>query len=187
MDDQPGDCSHVRHLLVDRDGVLNQEAPGQLVCRREDWRWEQGVHRAMSLLAQHGILVSIVTNQSAVSRGELDEHDLRILHDWVTSELRRSGVSVVGVFYCPHGRNARCSCRKPAPGLLLDAIAASGIDIASTVLVGDDLRDLEAAAAVGVRSVLVRTGKGAAAEVEAKWGMTVVDDLHSAVRLLIDA
>lgn len=183
---QPGEDGRVRHLLVDRDGVLNREEPGRLVHRAEDWRWEHGAHQALELLARHGTVVSVVTNQSAVSRGELDVQDLRALHEWLTAELEGHGVTVVGVFTCVHDRDARCRCRKPAPGLLLDAIAASGIAPQHTALVGDDLRDLDAAEAAGVRSVLVRTGKGAASELKATRRITVTDDLHTAVRLLAD-
>lgn len=141
---------------------------------------------AIDLLARHGIAVSIVTNQSAVARGELDEQDLRILHEWLKADLVRHGVPVVGVFTCVHDRNSRCRCRKPAPGLLLDAMTASGIAPANTALVGDAIGDLDAADAAGVRSILVRTGKGIASEAEATRQVTVTDDLHAAVRLLLD-
>ncbi|MCZ7629282.1 MAG: HAD-IIIA family hydrolase [Microthrixaceae bacterium] len=184
MADQQVPGSRVDHLLVDRDGVLNREEPGRLVHRPEDWHWEPGARRAMELLAQRQTAVSVVTNQSAVARGELDKQDLRALHEWLTSELEHWGVAVVGVFSCLHDRDAGCHCRKPAPGLLLDAITASGIAPEHTALVGDDLRDLDAAEAAGVRSVLVRTGKGAASELKATRRITVTDDLHTAVRLL---
>lgn len=138
-------------------------------------------------MARHDIALSVVTNQSAVSRGQLQELELNVLHHWLSSQLEASGVQLVGVFACIHDRGDGCPCRKPAPGLLLDAIAASGIGPAMSALVGDDTCDLFAAEAAGVRSVLVRTGKGTASERQVTHPTTVVDDLHAAVRCLIDA
>lgn len=181
-----GNAGRVRHLLVDRDGVLNREDPHRAVHNPRDWKWETGALEALRLAVEHDLSVSIVTNQSAVARGEIDRDALDALHRWLAAQLEELGVRVVGVFACPHGRAGSCGCRKPRPGLLIEAIGACGIDPDATVMVGDDLRDLFAAEAAGVRSILVRTGKGASQQRFAPSGTVVADNLEAALRLLLD-
>lgn len=149
----------IAHLILDRDGVLNVERAAP-VASIADWEWERGVVSALRSLAASPITVSVVTNQSAVGRGLLRRGDLDVVHEWLVGRMQDIGVDVTGVFVCPHAPDDGCGCRKPRPGLVRDAVAASGVAASSTLLVGDDVRDIEAAAAAGVAAALVATGKG---------------------------
>ena len=154
-----------RHLIVDRDGVLNEEAAdGGYVLVPEAFRWLPGALAALARLRAAGVRVSVATNQSAVGRGLLSLADLERVHARMTREAAEAGGAIDAIFCCPHAPGEGCACRKPAPGLVTAAIRASGIDPGATLLVGDDHRDLAAGRGAGIAVALVRTGKGRATE-----------------------
>lgn len=171
----------VRHVILDRDGVLNEErGDGGYVERWSQWRWISGALQALGTLGAAGIRLSVVTNQAGVARGLVEQDELDAIHTRMTQDAAGAGGVISSVFVCPHTSNDGCDCRKPAPGLLLRAVAAAGIPPAATIAVGDDLRDLQAARAAGITAVLVRTGKGQLTE--AKIGyleVPVFDDLRA--------
>lgn len=151
----------VKHLILDRDGVLNEEAPDRGYVRSPaEWRWIPGALQALGMLARAGMRVSVATNQSGVNRGVMTSAELEAVHAFMRDAVARSGGDIAAVFVCPHAPEEACHCRKPAPGLIVAAIAQSGFDAAATLVVGDDVRDVEAARAAGVAAVLVATGKG---------------------------
>ena len=163
----------VEHVILDRDGVLNVEAPGGWVLRVQDWRWVPGARDALAILARSRTL-SVATNQSCVGRGLVARPAIDAVHDHLLAD---AGVTL-GVYCCPHAPSAGCACRKPAPGMLLQALAATGIPAERTVFVGDSTSDLEAARRAGVTPILVRTGKGRHTETTAPaTGVAVFDDL----------
>lgn len=178
----------IRHVILDRDGVLNREAAdGGWVHRPEDWVWETGALAGLRLLSDAGLRISVVTNQSGVGRGLFPTADVDAVHRHMLAEAQKHGCRIDEVFVCPHAPADNCPCRKPAPGLLAQAIEASGIAVGDTVLVGDAVRDLEAAEAAEVRPMLVRTGKGRETE-ERLDGRDVIifDDLPDAARAILN-
>jgi D-glycero-D-manno-heptose 1,7-bisphosphate phosphatase len=157
----------VRHLILDRDGVLNQEAPDHgYILRPEDFKWLPGSLQALVTLSGLGLRLSIASNQSAVGRGLMTPQDLDRVLAVMREQVRSAGARIDGVFVCMHAPGAHCDCRKPAPGLVRSALQESGIAAEHTLLVGDDVRDVEAARAAGVAAALVRTGKGRQAEAQ---------------------
>lgn len=173
------------HVVLDRDGVLNRESAGRAVRSSADWEWEQGALEALAMLAALGSDVSIVTNQSAVARGTISATGLVALHGWLADQLRSMGVNLLGIHACEHDDGDGCTCRKPLPGMVLDAIGSSSVPPERTVLIGDDARDLDAARSAGIRSVLVRTGKGRSVEASLDTD-AVFDDVRAAVVSLAD-
>lgn len=150
-----------RHVILDRDGVLNREAPdGGWVHRVDSWRWEDGALAGLKLLASAGIRISVATNQSGVGRGVFPSSDVDAVHKHMVDEAEKHGGRIDGIFVCPHAPSDNCRCRKPGPGLLEQAIEASGIAAGKTLFIGDAARDLEAARRAGVLPILVRSGKG---------------------------
>jgi D-glycero-D-manno-heptose 1,7-bisphosphate phosphatase len=151
----------VRHLILDRDGVLNREAPDSgYILRADDFQWLPGALGALAMLHKAGVRLSVATNQSALGRGLMGAEQLESIHSRMCEEAAGAGGPLDAVLFCPHAPGEHCDCRKPAPGLILAAMQASAIPAAQTLLVGDDVRDVEAARAAGVAAVLVRTGKG---------------------------
>ena len=159
------DPERTRHLIVDRDGVLNEEpADGDYVRAPEAFRWVPGSLEALARLHAAGVRISVATNQSGVGRGVMTLADLDRIHARMTREASAAGGAIDAIFCCPHAPGEGCACRKPAPGLVTAAIRASGIAPDATLLVGDAPRDLEAGRGAGIAVALVRTGKGRATE-----------------------
>lgn len=150
-----------RHLILDRDGVLNEEAPNRgYVTSPQQWRWIPGALVAIAMLHRSGVRLTVATNQSGVGRGYMTDADLAGVHARMLDDVAAAGGCIAAVYVCPHAPGAGCECRKPAPGLLQRAVTESGIPVCETLAVGDDLRDLDAARAAGIAAVLVLTGKG---------------------------
>jgi D-glycero-D-manno-heptose 1,7-bisphosphate phosphatase len=177
-----------KHIILDRDGVLNEEAPAAGYIREPaEFVWLPGALEALVTLRHAGAHLTVATNQSGVGRGLMSLAQLEAVHERMLTEAARHGVELDAVLFCPHAPGDGCDCRKPEPGLIRQAIALSGIAATESVVVGDDLRDLQAAARAGVSAVLVRTGKGRKAESQLN-GMKVpiYDDLPQAARALLE-
>ncbi|MEO7359700.1 MAG: HAD-IIIA family hydrolase [Gemmatimonadaceae bacterium] len=153
------------HVIVDRDGVLNVERPnGGFVVDWSHWEWLPGAIAGLRTLSALGAWISVVTNQSCIGRGLVGKEEVDNIHARMIEEARFGDAQIHRVFVCPHSPDDACYCRKPAPGMLLHAVTASGIPAEATFAVGDAIRDVEAARAAGIRAVLVRTGKGLRSE-----------------------
>jgi D-glycero-D-manno-heptose 1,7-bisphosphate phosphatase len=154
-------------VFLDRDGTILREVPYLDTPKRAELL--PGVAEALATLHRAGVLLVVVTNQSGVARGLLDEGVLLAIHQKIDAELAAHGARIDAYYHCPHHtvvgippHRRRCRCRKPLPGLLERAAEDFDIDLSRSAGVGDDLRDLQAFAALGLPSVLVGTGKGRA-------------------------
>jgi len=151
----------IRHVILDRDGVLNREAPESGYVRAPaEFHWLPGALEGLAVMRRAGLRLSVATNQSGVGRGLMSLEQLAAVHARMQAEAAAHGGALDAVLVCPHAPEDACACRKPAPGLIEAAIARSGIAAAESIVVGDDQRDLEAARRAGVAAALVRTGKG---------------------------
>jgi D-glycero-D-manno-heptose 1,7-bisphosphate phosphatase len=155
-----------RAVFLDRDGTVNEER--EYLFRIEDFTFIPGVPAAIRRLNEAGWLVVVVTNQSGVARGYYGEADVGRLHRHIQDELAAAGARIDGFYLCPHhpsegiGEYRRdCDCRKGRPGMLLQAAAELGIDLARSYMVGDKVADVEAAEGAGCTPLLVLTGYGA--------------------------
>jgi D-glycero-D-manno-heptose 1,7-bisphosphate phosphatase len=165
-----------RVALLDRDGTLNVKAPeGEYVTRPEDVVVLPGAAQAVRELNDAGVHVAVVTNQRCLSLGLLDEPGLQAVNAAVADALARAGAHVDAWYHCPHGLDDGCPCRKPLPGMLLDALRDAGAQPSEAVMVGDSASDVEAGRAAGVRTV--RLGEDGAPPADA-----AVEDLAAAVR-----
>jgi histidinol-phosphate phosphatase family protein len=143
-------------VILDRDGVLNQRAaPGEYVRNTDGFRWLPGALEALRALAHAGYLVIVASNQAGVSRGMLSAEALDAIDEKMRGDVRVAGGFIDAIYYCPHDWDAGCACRKPKPGLLFQAQRDFSLDLTRTYVLGDDPRDLEAAAAAGAPSRLV--------------------------------
>ncbi len=143
-------------IILDRDGVLNKKAPkAQYVCSWDDWEWIDGAKEAVSLLKKAGYRIIIVTNQAGIARGFMTESDMHNIHEQMRREFSQVDVDIDGIYYCPHGWDDGCKCRKPKPGMLFEAQRDFHLDLTKTYFIGDDERDQEAGNAAGCRTLLV--------------------------------
>ncbi len=150
-------------VFFDRDGVLNEDVA--YLYKIEDLRWVEGAREAVAFLTRAGYSIFIVTNQSGIARGYYTIPQMQELHDYMCREFAKLGGKIDGIYYCPHhpeGSVAEytciCDCRKPKPGMLLQAMQEHPIDKQQSFLIGDSKRDVEAAEAAGVKGYLFEGG-----------------------------
>jgi D-glycero-D-manno-heptose 1,7-bisphosphate phosphatase len=156
--------------FLDRDGILNNDQG--YVHRLDEFEWMSNAKEAVKILNDSGFFVFVVTNQAGVAHGYYTEADVINLHAWMTTELASVGAHVDGFYHCPHHPNGSipayrmvCSCRKPAPGLLIRAFAEWSVRRDGSFVIGDKISDLEAAAAAGIPGYLLQQNEDLAAVV----------------------
>jgi len=176
-------------IILDRDGVINEDSD-EYIKSPDEFIPIIGSLAAIAKLNQAGFTVVVATNQSGIARGYFDEATLQAMHGKLHTLLAAEDGNIDRIYYCPHGPDDDCDCRKPRPGMLNQILADYNLDPVNVVAVGDSLRDLQAAQAVGVKSILVRTGKGKKTEsqlpsVELLSGTPVFDNLADAVEDLL--
>lgn len=145
-----------RAIFLDRDGTLNEDLG--YVHRPEDWRWLPGVAEALARFRAAGWRLVVVSNQSGLARGYFAPGDLARLERWVAGELAPLGAAPDAWYHCPHlpEITGPCACRKPLPGLILQACDDLGIEPGASWMLGDRLRDVAAGVAAGCRAGLLR-------------------------------
>ncbi len=176
-----------RHVILDRDGVLNQEAPDSGYVREPaQFHWLPGALEALAILRGAGVHLTVATNQSGVGRGLMSLAQLTAVHERMLTEAAGSDAALDAVLFLSARTRRALRVRKPAPGLIHEAIRRSGIAAADSLVVGDAERDLEAAARAGVTAALVRTGKGRATEAGGGGkDVRIYDDLSQLARELV--
>ena len=151
----------IKLVILDRDGTINIDSD-EYIKSPEEWHPITGALEAIARLNHAGYHVVLATNQSGLGRGLFDMATLNAMHAKMNKLLTAVGGRVDAVFFCPHGPEDQCHCRKPLPGLFEQIGERLGIDLNGTHAVGDSLRDLLAGVSVGCSPHLVHTGKGAA-------------------------
>ena len=146
-------------VILDRDGTINHDSD-QYIKSPAEWKPIKGSLEAIARLTQSGHRVVVATNQSGIARGLFDMTALNAIHDAMQRAVHQAGGRIDAIFFCPHAGDADCGCRKPKPGMLLEIARRINVELEGVPMVGDSLRDLQAAAAAGARPVLVLTGKG---------------------------
>jgi D-glycero-D-manno-heptose 1,7-bisphosphate phosphatase len=147
-------------VILDRDGTINEDSE-DYIKSPDEWRPIKGSLEAIARLTQADYRVVVATNQSGIARGLFDTRTLFAIHDTLLRALAQHGGRIDAFFFCPHAPEAGCACRKPQPGMLLELARRFNVPLDQAYMVGDTLRDLQAAAAAGARPVLVLTGNGA--------------------------
>jgi D-glycero-D-manno-heptose 1,7-bisphosphate phosphatase len=165
-------------VILDRDGTINHDSDAYIKSPAE-WRPIEGSLEAIARLTQAGVRIVVATNQSGIARGLFDTATLIAIHDTLQRAAVQAGGRIDAFFFCPHAADSACKCRKPEPGMLLEVARRFNISLENTYVVGDALRDVQAAAAAGARPVLVLTGRGTATRESASLpsGTAVFDDL----------
>lgn len=159
----------MRAVFLDRDGVINQKARnGQYVTRWEDFYLLPGAIEGVAQLNRAGFCVIIVTNQRCVAKGLLTEAELEILHQRMIDQLAWGGATIDAIYYCPHELEPPCRCRKPAPGMLLEAARSRNLDLAASWMIGDSDSDIQAGKNAGCRTVWLSGRNGAAMQPQNK-------------------
>ncbi|MBX6391847.1 MAG: D-glycero-beta-D-manno-heptose 1,7-bisphosphate 7-phosphatase [Burkholderiales bacterium] len=172
-------------LILDRDGVINYDSP-QFIKSPDEWRPIPGSLEAIARFTQAGYRVVVATNQSGIGRGLFDMATLNAIHDKMHRQVAQAGGRIDAIFYCPDTADSNSFYRKPNPGMLVEIGERLNVPLAGVPAVGDSLRDLQAAAAVGAQPILVLTGKGSKTQHEAlPPGTKIFPDLAAVAQELI--
>jgi D-glycero-D-manno-heptose 1,7-bisphosphate phosphatase len=149
----------VKLAILDRDGVINFDSD-QYIKSPAEWRPIPGSIEAIARLNQHGYRIAVATNQSGIGRGLFDTATLNAINDKMMELVFRQGGRIDALFFCPHTAVEDCGCRKPKTGMLEEIAARFHTELKGVPSIGDSLKDLQAAEAVGAQPILVLTGKG---------------------------
>ncbi len=174
-------------LILDRDGVINHDSSA-FVKSADEWRPLPGSLTAIGSLTKSGYTVTVASNQSGLARGLFERSALNAIHRKMRRLAASEGGRIARIVVCPHGPTNDCRCRKPKPGLLQRLAKHYGVSLVGVPVVGDSLRDLVAAEAVGARPILVLTGNGkktAATLPPSLKNIEVYADLSVATRVLV--
>ncbi len=146
-------------IFLDRDGVINENR-ADYVKNWNEFHFIAGSREAIARLTRAGHTIVICTNQAAIARGHVSIEVVEDIHRCMIAEIAAFGGEVAKVYYCPHAKDANCPCRKPRPGMLLQAHDELGVDLHDAIFIGDSITDIQAGLAAGVRSILVLSGLG---------------------------
>ena len=173
-------------VILDRDGVINYDSD-QYIKSPAEWRPIPGSIEAIARLHQGGFRIAVATNQSGIGRGLFDMATLNAINDKMMEMVFRQGGRIDALFFCPHTQVEECSCRKPRTGMYEEIAARFHTDLKGVPCIGDSLKDLQSAEAVGGQPVLVLTGKGARTRAEGGFPKKtlVFENLAEASRHLI--
>ena len=146
-------------VVLDRDGTINHDSD-QYIKSPEEWKPIKGSLEAIARLSHAGFRVIVATNQSGIARGLFDTATLLAINQKMFRAASQAGGRIDALFFCPHTADMDCECRKPKPGMLLEISRRFNVPLEDVCMVGDALRDLQAARDAGAKPVLVLTGKG---------------------------
>ena len=147
----------IKTIFLDRDGVINKEK--NYLHKIDDFEFIDGTFEACRYFISLNYKIVVITNQSGIARGYYTTNDFQILTHWMIAQLKKNGVNILDIFHCPHSPNSNCNCRKPMPGMLLDAKYKHNINMEESWLIGDKEADIIAANNAGiVNTIIVRSG-----------------------------
>ncbi len=145
-----------KYIFIDRDGVTNVRPPkGEYVCDPVEFIWLPGAKEAIKKLNDAGFFIIMITNQAGIAKGLMTEVDFYDVQKKMMSDLSDIDAHIDDVFFCPHGPDDGCECRKPKPGMLFEAQIKYAIDLSKCILIGDDVRDIITAHNAHMRGILI--------------------------------
>ncbi len=177
-----------RAVFIDRDGVICRNHRDH-VKSWDEFVFLPGARAALACLAKTDLVVVIITNQAVINRGIVPADTVEDIHQRMTQAIQAAGGRVDGVFYCPHRPDEQCGCRKPQPGMLLQAARELDIDLEHSYLIGDAWSDMQAGQAVGCQCYMVLTGRGRRQFLsclrKGQNGFRLARNLQDAVRMIL--
>ena len=147
----------IKTIFLDRDGVINKEI-GYL-SKIADFKFIKGIFDACIYFQNLNYKIIIISNQSGIARGYFNENDYLKVTEWMLGQFNNNGIKILDIFYCPHSPESSCECRKPKPGMFLEAKNQYNIDMKNSWMIGDSESDIKSANAAGIfNTILVRSG-----------------------------
>lgn len=172
-------------VLLDRDGVINEDSD-DFIKSPEEWQAIDGSLEAIALLTAHRFRVAVISNQSGLARGLFDLATLEQIHEKMHRMVNAAGGAIDAIYFCPHGADSDCPCRKPKPGMLLQCASDQHINLSETFFIGDSARDIQAALAANAKPLLVKTGKGEKTLADHTYPhLLIFDRLYDAAKFIV--
>ena len=140
-------------IFLDRDGVINHEV--HYLRNIKDFKFITGVFDSCLYFAELGYEIIIITNQSGIARGFLSKKDYLEINNWMLNQFSKHNINILEVFHCPHGPESKCNCRKPKPGMFLQAKNKHNINMKTSWMIGDKEIDIEAANLSGIENTIL--------------------------------
>jgi D-glycero-D-manno-heptose 1,7-bisphosphate phosphatase len=163
----------IKTIFLDRDGVINKDV--NYAYRIIDFEFIDGIFDVCIYFQNLGYKIIIVTNQSGISRGYYSENDFQTITNWMLAQFKKNDINILDVFYCPHSPDSLCNCRKPKPGMLLNAKYKHNINMQNSWIIGDKEADIIAGISSGItNTILVKNGHK-------------IDELNSKAKFIIDS
>ena len=163
----------IKTIFLDRDGVINKEV--NYLHKIEKFEFIEGIFDACLYFQNLKYKIIIISNQSGISRGYFNENDYKNLTEWMLRQFDKNSISILDIFYCPHGPESKCKCRKPEPGMFIEAKTKHNINMRESWMIGDSETDIQAANNAGIsNTILVRSGHS-------------IDELNSKSKYIIDS
>ena len=173
----------IKTIFLDRDGVINKEV--NYLHKIDNFQFISGVFETCHHLINLNYKIIVITNQSGISRGYYSENDFQIITQWMTAQFKKKFINILDVYHCPHLPDSNCNCRKPQPGMLIEAQKKHNIDMKKSWLIGDKESDISAAISSGIsNTILVKSGhKINAQNSRAKY---IIDSVHQSKQIIVD-
>ena len=171
----------IKTIFLDRDGVINKDI--NYLHKIEDFEFINGVFEACQYFKNLSYKIIIITNRSGISRGYYTENDFQIITNWMIAQFKKNDINILDVFHCPHSPDSNCNCRKPMPGMLLEAKYKHNINMKNSWMIGDKEADIIAANTAGItNTILVRSGhKINKADSNAKYILDSIDQSNKVI------
>jgi len=163
----------IKTIFLDRDGVINKDV--NYAYKIVDFEFIDGIFEVCIYFQNLGYKIIIVTNQSGISRGYYSENDFQTITNWMLAQFKKNDINILDVFHCPHSPDSHCNCRKPKPGMLLNAKHKHNINMQNSWIIGDKETDIIAGISSGItNTILVKSGHK-------------IDELNSKAKFIIDS
>ena len=160
-------------IFLDRDGVVNKEV--NYLNNIDDFEFINGIFDSCLHFLDLGYEIIIITNQSGIDRGYLSINDYKNITQWMTKQFQEKNIKILDIFYCPHKPESKCKCRKPRPGMLIEAKTKHNINMNQSWMIGDKENDIQAANSAGINNtILVKSGH-------------IIDQFNSNAKFILDS
>jgi len=173
----------MKTIFLDRDGVINKEI--SYLHKIDEFVFIDGVFEACQNFNKLGYQIIIVTNQSGISRGYFSEKDFQTITNWMLHQFEINDVNILDVLHCPHSPESNCICRKPKPGMFIQAKKKHKINMAESWMIGDSERDIRAASLAGIKNTII-VKSGHKLEEDSSLAMFVLDSIINANQVIIN-
>ena len=173
----------IKTIFLDRDGVINKDI--NYLHKIDDFKFISGVFEACHHLINLDYKIIVITNQSGIARGYYSENDFEIITQWMIGQFEKNSINILDVYHCPHLPDSNCNCRKPKPGMLIEAQKKHNIDMKKSWLIGDKESDISAAISSGItNTILVKSGhKINAHNSHAKY---IINSVHQSNQIIVN-